>query len=305
VLVAQSAGAQPANPLPSPPGPPPGSDETGLTNLMSRDEDAISTNEMGWTNDLGSTNEPGNERALTAPTEAGNNPTTPSTSFAPSGTRPGDRSSQNGDRFSRRRSRQRGDWNGNSSRSTDSGRSGFSAANVPPLVNDDSGRPAYTNFTVIADLNIFDPNRYPHQSNGGRPPRHNPVVESFALVGVMSYDKGTFAFFDGSSSAYQKALKPEDTIAGYKVASITPDAVQLVAGTNQVALRVGMQLRREEAGEWQSSTQTEAYGSASAATSGTSSVSSASTPSASPDAAAGAGADNDVLKRLMQRREQE
>ena len=27
------------------------------------------------------------------------------------------------------------------------------------------------------------------------------------LVGTMTYEKGTFAFFDGSSSEYRKALK--------------------------------------------------------------------------------------------------
>jgi len=33
----------------------------------------------------------------------------------------------------------------------------------------------------------------------------------------MSYEKGPFAFFEGSSSEFQKVLKQDDTIAGFKI----------------------------------------------------------------------------------------
>ena len=47
--------------------------------------------------------------------------------------------------------------------------------------------------------------------------------EYFTLVGIMDYDaQGPIAFFDGTSSQYQKVLKPADTIAGYKIAAIEP-----------------------------------------------------------------------------------
>ena len=70
------------------------------------------------------------------------------------------------------------------------------------------------------------------------------------LVGTMTYEKGTFAFFDGTSSDYKKALKLTDTIAGYKVTTIAPNGVKLASGTNEVELSVGAQLRREEDGPW-------------------------------------------------------
>ena len=52
------------------------------------------------------------------------------------------------------------------------------------------------------------------------------------LVGTMTYEKGTFAFFDGSSSEYRKALKRAGIIAGYKLTSIAANSVELASGTN-------------------------------------------------------------------------
>jgi hypothetical protein len=151
-------------------------------------------------------------------------------------------------------------------------------------------KPDYSAFKLITERNVFDPNRVPHRPGAQPRPR---TVDSFSLVGVMSYDKGTFAFFDGSNSDFRKALKEADTIAGFKVASIDNNAVKLVAGTNQFNLRVGTQLRREEGGAWVPSNQTETYASTSSSTSSTASASGSS------------GADNDVLEKLRKKREQE
>ncbi len=75
----------------------------------------------------------------------------------------------------------------------------------------------------------------------------------------MSYEKGTFAFFDGTSSEYQKVLKLTDSIAGYKVTNIAPNSVKLVSGTNELELNVGEQLRREENGPWLLASQSASY----------------------------------------------
>jgi hypothetical protein len=201
------------------------------------------------------------------------------------------------DRRSRRRSDQGSGYR--SSRNGDQAPSGNSVG----LTGTD-----LPSFRIIAERNVFDPNRYPHAGPRG-PAQRNPVVDSFALVGVMSYEKGTFAFFSGSSSDYQKALKQDDTIAGYRVASIDANAVKLATGTNEVELQIGMRLRREDQGQWKVSTQTDSYTASSSP-----SNSSGSSPSVSSTTAATnvgqtdsstSGADNDVLKRLMQRREQE
>jgi len=161
----------------------------------------------------------------------------------------------------------------------------------------------YSAFRIIADRNIFDPNRYPRRPGETRARTAPRTTDSLTLVGTMSYERGEFAFFDGSSSDYRKALKLTDVIAGYKVCNITPGAVQLAAGTNVLELPVGMQLRREEDGPWQLAGRS---GSPAAAPASTSTNAAAATTASGTNAASGsAEAESDIIKRLMQRREQE
>jgi hypothetical protein len=112
------------------------------------------------------------------------------------------------------------------------------------------GRTEYRNFEIIAKKNIFNPRRSPGYVPTEKPQKVSPRTESLALVGVMSYGKGPMAFFDGSRSDYRKVLKPNETIAGFKVTAIDASSVKLAASTNEIELQLGMQLAREEAGEW-------------------------------------------------------
>jgi hypothetical protein len=151
----------------------------------------------------------------------------------------------------------------------------------------------YESFKIITDRNIFDPNRSSRsrtRTDGPRPAR----VESFALVGTMSYENGTYAFFDGTGSSYRKAIKTGDTIAGYKVSDISADRVKLEANGQQIELNVGVQMRKQEEGEWQLAGRAESFGTSSPATATTEKTDSAS-----------GGEESDVLKKLMQKREQE
>jgi hypothetical protein len=157
-------------------------------------------------------------------------------------------------------------------------------------------KPGFGTFKLITERNIFDPNRSPRRAPGG-PSVKPKITESLALVGVMSYEKGTFAFFDGSRSEYRKTVKLDDTIAGYKVTNINAAGITLAAGTNQLELRVGMHLRKEEGGTWTPSSLSETYAVDSTSTSTSSSSASPQSPST--------GADSDVLERLRKRREQE
>src|SRR5260221_10943943 len=95
------------------------------------------------------------------------------------------------------------------------------------------GRPDYSNFKIVTEKNIFNPRRSARASRV-RESRTTSKGESFSLVGTMSYEKGTFAFFDGSKSEYRKVVKPTDTIAGYTVTDIAPKGVRLSSRTNQV-----------------------------------------------------------------------
>ena len=104
-------------------------------------------------------------------------------------------------------------------------------------------------FKIITDRNIFDVNRRPPVARGT--PRPPPaIVETFVLTGTMSYENGPFAVFDGSGSEYHKVLGPGGKIASYTLAEIAHDFVKLSSGTNELELKVGMQMRRSENGKW-------------------------------------------------------
>jgi hypothetical protein len=120
-----------------------------------------------------------------------------------------------------------------------------------------SGSGAYTNFEIIPKKNIFNPRRSPAYRPSPVVSRREPRTESLALVGIMSYGKGPMAFFDGSRSDYRKVLKTNDSIAGFKVTSIDSSSVKLASNTNEIEVQLGMQLAREEAGEWKLSVRPE------------------------------------------------
>ena len=122
---------------------------------------------------------------------------------------------------------------------------------APAQPTHEAGRPDYSAFKLIVDRNIFNQRRYASQTRRPRRETRNSARgDYFALAGTMSYEKGTFAFFEGTSSEYKKVLKPAETIAGYTVTTITPAYVKLASSSNEVELPVGMQLRREESGDW-------------------------------------------------------
>src|SRR5579862_5953136 len=159
-------------------------------------------------------------------------------------------------------------------------------------------RPDYSYFKLIGDRNIFDPNRYPRQSRGQRRESRGPQADAFSLVGTMSYAKGTYAFFDGTSSEYRKALQLDDAIAGYKVTEITPNTVKLQAADKRIEMKVGTQMRKETEGGWQLVGQAELPASSVQDSAGGETSSDATRSSSG-------GEVNDVLKKLMQQREQE
>jgi hypothetical protein len=66
----------------------------------------------------------------------------------------------------------------------------------------------------------------------------------------MQYEKGVFAFFDGTSANYRKTLEADGAISEFKITDLTPSQVKLHSGTNEFILRVGMQVRREDEGDW-------------------------------------------------------
>lgn len=156
-----------------------------------------------------------------------------------------------------------------------------------------SSRFDFPSFKIITERNIFDP----HRSGGGtrtvaREGSEQRVrAQTFALLGTMSYEKGRFAFFDGTDSQYRKVLQPTDSIAGFKIAEVAPTCVKLQTTNGQILeLCVGMQMRHREEEGWQLA------GTAEASTGGS---------SGSSTSGASAGESEDVIKRLMAQREKD
>ena len=113
-------------------------------------------------------------------------------------------------------------------------------------------------FNLITERNIFNTRRSARYVPSARRDTRRPArSEAFALVGTLAYEKGPFAFFDGSRSDYKEVAKQGDSIAGFKVVEIAPSHVKLASATNEVELALGMQLHREDEGPWEVSVRPE------------------------------------------------
>ena len=172
---------------------------------------------------------------------------------------------------------------------------------MPTSVPGPTAYPAFSGF--ITARNIFDPNRLPRNSRNTqtniRQTRTQRSAPTFTLVGTMSYEKGMFAFFEGNNSELRKVLYQSDTngIAGYTVTEITLTGVKLQTADKKetVQMKIG-ELMRQEGNRWQPAGKGELPAGASVA------------ENSSPDtnsAPSSAGEPNDILKKLMQQREQE
>ena len=161
-----------------------------------------------------------------------------------------------------------------------------------------ASRTDFVYFRMIAERNIFNPHRSKGVPNRPPPVRTEPErivkMDRFALLGTMSYEKGRYAFFDGSNSEFRKVAKPEDLIAGFKIAEVAPTCVKLLLTNGQLLeLCVGMQMKKSEEQGWQLAGKADA-----AAGTSHSSTSSSSSSSSGPES-------EDVLKRLLEKRSQE
>ena len=179
----------------------------------------------------------------------------------------------------------------------------FAQTNNIPRATDFS---AFSRF--VTDRNIFDPNRQPHYTSSRTRPKttlrtHSPSAPAFTLVGTMSYEKGLFAFFSGNDADLKKVLPATGKIAGYTVVEIAPGRVTLTT-TNTIEkleLKVGDVVRQEN-GKWQLSGTTETPAGESASATGTTNAPGSENPAAT---ASPALEQNDVLKRLMEKRAKE
>jgi hypothetical protein len=109
----------------------------------------------------------------------------------------------------------------------------------------------FSTFKIVTDRNIFNPNRQPHSRfNTVRSGSVQRVTDSISLVGTLSYEKGDYAFFDGTSSEFRKAVKPGESVAGFTVTAVGTNFVRMLQSTNEILVAIGTKLRRDDEGNW-------------------------------------------------------
>lgn len=178
-------------------------------------------------------------------------------------------------------------------------------------------------FKLIWERNIFNPDRKKPLSDSEivRPPAA-PQIDQFTLVGAMITETESFAFFDGSESAFRSVFKKGDQIAGYTIQEIRSDGVVLTQNDQPIDMPVGKAMERQDQGEWKVVEGARIARSGSRSSSDSRGSRSPSGSSKRSDNALRSGADSkkdtsstgdesgsdsqsDILKRLMEKRKQE
>jgi hypothetical protein len=174
----------------------------------------------------------------------------------------------------------------------------------------------FKSFHYVKVRNIFDPNRRRDPAEPGSTDASANASRSsesrgapyLALVGVLTRPEKQLGFFTGSSGDYQKIVGAGQTIGAYKVKNVTMAGVEMERDGKAFTLPVGSQIRFDAAGVGTiQAAVPEAPPSVPIGTSSTpgdasSTTSSSSSSSSNTGAPASA---SDVLKRMMERRQQE
>ncbi len=161
-------------------------------------------------------------------------------------------------------------------------------------------------FRLMRTKNMFDPNRRPARTETASAPRPAQVREnkssSLTLTGTMVTEGKTLAFFAGTRADYSKVLSVGGTIADCKITAIKTTEVEMERGGKPGTLAIGHQLQIDGA---PSDVPAEVPAPASASGDNAAPPADPSAP-AGPTAGPPASNDkNDVLRRMMERREKE
>jgi hypothetical protein len=151
-------------------------------------------------------------------------------------------------------------------------------------------------FRLVQTRNLFDPDRRAPRPQGAVRETQAPArVESMSLTGTLVQPDQARAFFGGSRPEHRQVLPLHAEIAGYTLVAISTTHVELERDGERFRLPVGQGLRREGEAAWEITAEVPR-------------------PSATPSRTVadragsergGDGALGDMMKRLMQRRQQE
>ena len=163
-------------------------------------------------------------------------------------------------------------------------------------------------FRLVKSRNIFDPDRrgMPSSAPSSRPsaPRKNTIN----LTGTMVAEGKTLAFFAGSRSEYNKVISIGESIADFKVTGITNAQVELSHAGKTVTVAVGKQVPLEGTAAGivaDASLDSNSPASSTDDTTPAEPAADSSTPAETKPADKPADEQNDVLRRMMERRQKE
>jgi hypothetical protein len=200
-----------------------------------------------------------------------------------------------------------------------------------------AAQPGFEAYSIVLERNIFDPNRQPPR------PRETasvatpapPVTEYLDLLGTWVADARKVAFISGSRLATNAQVAPGETIEGWKVESVDTKGIVLAKADRRLAWPVGQRLERSSEVDWRLTERTTVAATAAAPTTNTptaatptadssrsgrgdkagkragsfrSAGSTEARPQSSPGtatAASGGGTNDDVIRKLMERRQRE
>ncbi len=163
----------------------------------------------------------------------------------------------------------------------------------------------FESFRILIERNIFDPDRRKRMSVVELPVEA-PPTERIVLIGTMIDGGEAYAFFDGTKSEYEAAVRLREAIAGYRVTEIDTDHVKLDNGGRQISLPVGMGLVREGEGNWQiASASLPAWSDRSRSTATESTTGATDKEQEAESGKSQGDSIEDVLKKLMEKRKQE
>jgi hypothetical protein len=109
----------------------------------------------------------------------------------------------------------------------------------------------FESFKSITQKNIFDSTRRSPSATPARaePPRPVPVDE-FSYLGAILHERNAVAFFDGTDPLFKKALRTNETIAGFAITEIHLGYVKLRRDEEEMELPAGRRLTRRGDEPW-------------------------------------------------------
>jgi len=221
--------------------------------------------------------------------------------------------------------RSRADENRPSPPPPNSSSSGATAEHSGADANLPSGSP-FDAFRIVYDRNIFSANRRagrsverPTTETISRPVQTEQIVLTGAFIQTMGSVRECVAFFEGSKAEYNTTRSLGGSIAGYRIAEIRTEGVRLVQNDERIEIPVGCGLSRQGEGKWQVASASNLAGRRAMSSSegrrgsdyggrrdsNSRSRTSPGTPSAPTGEAAKSVSTDEILKKLMERRQQE